>query len=316
MNILNELTVEVLQKCPNFCMHCSSLSSLNAKAIINKEDVLNVSTQAFDLGLKRLSISGGEPLYHPEILEIVESVVSIGLHVSLYTTGLYPGTLEQPVSFDRWNDFCRNKTRLIFSVQSTNHATHDKISGRAGALSLTKASILSAIKQGFDTEIHLVPNKINLHEIEQTIDDLVQWGVNQVSFLRLVPQGYAYQNKKELVFDNNDIEYFSSLIERLNNKDYGKTTMRFGIPFSHELKQKLKCHAAESKLIIRYDGKVLPCEAFKDARFSEYILGDIYNNKLIDLLKIGKTHKALNRLKGKICFCESCPAQVQYKAIA
>lgn len=316
MKKLNDLTIEITQKCPNYCMHCSSLSSLKSKTFINKESVLKVATQAFDLGLTRLAISGGEPLYHPEIKSIVDGIGDIGIDVSIYTTGISPDSFGQASSFHDWDDFRKDNTRLIFSVQSTNDSTHDRISGRQGSLSLTKSSIFSAREHGFYTEVHLVPNKINLFEIEETVDTLVSWGVDQVSFLRLVPQGYAYKNRKQLTFNSKEIEYFTSLIATLCKKDFGKTSMRFGIPFSHSLKRQMKCNAGESKLIIRYDGKVLPCEAFKDAKFANYILGDIYTDNLCHIIDIGRSHKALNNSKMKTSFCETCPAQVEYKAIA
>ena len=37
----------------------------------------------------------------------------------------------------------------------------------------------------------------------------------------------------------------------------------------------MHCNAGESKLIIRSDGKVLPCEAFKDQQHEHFSLGDI-----------------------------------------
>lgn len=316
MKKLNDLTIEITQKCPNYCMHCSSLASLKSETYICKETVLEVAKQAFDLGLKRLSISGGEPLFHPDIKTIVKGLVDIGLEVSLYTTGIFPSPLGQPSSFHDWNDFPSDKVRLIFSVQSTNDSTHDKISGRKGALAFTKSSIFAAKDHGYYTEIHLVPNKINLLEIEQTVDTLVTWGVDQVSFLRLVPQGYAHKNRDQLVFNKTEIEIFTSLISKLNTKDFGKTTMRFGIPFSKDLKVQMKCNAGESKLIVRYDGKVLPCEAFKDTRFEDYILGDIYTDKLFQIMDIGSSHEALNCSKNKTSSCETCPAQVEYQSIA
>jgi radical SAM protein with 4Fe4S-binding SPASM domain len=315
MKKLNDLTIEIIQKCPNFCMHCSSLSSLNSKTLINKESVLNVANQAIDLGLTRLVISGGEPLYHPDIKSIVHGIVDTGLDVSIYTTGIAPDAMGQPSSFHDWNDFNKN-TRLIFSVHSTNDFTHDEISGRQGALSLTKSSVFAAKEHDFYTEVHLVPNKINLFEIEETVDTLASWGVDQVSFLRLVPQGYAYKNRRQLSFNSQEIKYFTSLISKLCEKDVGDTSMRFGIPFSQSLKHQVKCNAGENKLIIRYDGKVLPCEAFKDAKFSNFILGDIYTDKLNKIMDIGCGHKALNSSKMKTSFCEACPAQVEYKAIA
>jgi len=81
--------------------------------------------------------------------------------------------------------------------------------------------------------------------------------------------------------------------------------VRFGIPFTSDS----KCTAGYKKLLVRYDGKVFPCEAFKnDERF---VVGNIdesdYFNRAV---KRVERHALLNTLRDQVGEKESCSAQI------
>ena len=100
-------------------------------------------------------------------------------------------------------------------------------------------------------------------------------------------------------------------ISSVIKETYGES-LRFGIPFSGMLNDQKHCNAGETKLIVRYDGKILPCEAFKDTRLNDYFLGDINSDKLENALNNGQNLAILNRLKHRINIKETCPAQLLY----
>lgn len=311
MSSLSELSVEITQRCPNRCLHCSSLSSPRACSTIPAASVINVAEQSQQLGLKCISISGGEPLLHPELACIVSGIDSLGMSIGFYTTGIeYDGT-GRAVPRQDWSLFPRDSTRLIFSLHSWNAETHDLISDREGAFLLTKAAIHAALKQNFRVETHIVPNKLNLRELEETLNIVTSWGVERVSFLRLVPQGRARDNAKKLVLDEQGIKFLSTVGKKFEHAPENKKKVRFGIPFSGFLSHQKCCNAAESKLIIRYDGEILPCEAFKDKRFENFVLGDITTTSIRQALQNGAGLSSLSTAKKVVLkqIHESCPAQ-------
>lgn len=310
--ILSELTIEIIQKCANNCLFCSSLSGRTAKHLIGYKNIIEVGKQAKNLGLKEISISGGEPLLHPEIKQIAHALVSMNLQVAIYTTGIILDSCGVPQSFQGWDDFDKKNTRLIFGVQSSTSTVHDKITGNPGSFSLTKDSIFIAKNKGFTVEAHIVPNKINLSTLENTVHDLILWEVDKISFLRLVAQGYARTNKKQLLLDASETIVLKNIFSELEKKHSNNGNIRIGIPFSGIIEKPKACNAGETKLIIRYDGKVLPCEAFKDEVFNEYILGDIKNDRIEVLLSKSCSNNHLKCLKERITCVETCPAQFLY----
>ncbi len=310
---LTDLTIEIVQSCPNQCIFCSSFATPDSPHLISLDEVRRIGNEAVELGLKKISISGGEPLLHPEIFQIVNTLSSIGLDVSIYTIGQIKKPNGEIASFDGWHLFKNDNPKVIFNIQSTESTVHDFLAARKGAFQRTFSSLECAVKDNLNVEVHLVPNKTNLSSIESTANDLITLGVKKISFLRLVPQGYARKHLDQLVLSSGNLEYLQKTFSRLDAK-YGELAkLRFGIPFSGMLDDKKQCNAGKHKLIIRYDGKVLPCEAFKDSGTDDYILGDIRKDSLLEMLLKGDHLAELSNLKARSeCTCESCPAQLIY----
>lgn len=312
--VLTDLTIEVNQRCPNRCLFCSSLATENSPHILSLEDILSLGKQAKALGLQNVSISGGEPLCHPNIVDVVQGLFLHGLHVNIYTTGLCFDGLGELISYKNWGDFRTANPTLIFNIQSSTPEIHDRIVGRNGAFPLTREAMLRAYEEGYRVEVHIVPNKINLDSLENTVHDLIDWGIERVSFLRIVYQGYARYNKDALFLEQDDLHTLKTIFKSLYEQYANKPFLRFGIPFSGMVEKPQHCNAGKSKLIIRYDGKVFPCEAFKDATNSSFILGDIRNDLLSNILHEGLRNTFLLSLKKQVCFEEPCPAQLLYES--
>ena len=79
--MMNEISIEILQRCPNRCIYCSSHSNPQATHLISFEIIKGVVDDAKALGCKTVCLSGGEPFLHPQIIEIVsyidDSAVSV-----------------------------------------------------------------------------------------------------------------------------------------------------------------------------------------------------------------------------------------------
>ena len=70
---IKDLCFEIIQKCPNNCIFCSSNSNYDRKDIIDFETFKNTIKFFCDNGgIKEISLSGGEPLLHPQIIEIIK----------------------------------------------------------------------------------------------------------------------------------------------------------------------------------------------------------------------------------------------------
>ena len=306
---LKELTIELTQRCPNACLFCSSLASVDSDVFLRAEDICSLCVEAKALGLEEVSLSGGEPLCHPSLARIVDGLKRAGLSIALYTTGLR--LLSGDVaSFLKWSDFAAHRMRVVFNIQSTDEAVHDMLMGNPGALNLTHESLIAALDADLDVEAHMVPNRMNLGTIESSVHELANWGVKKISFLRIVYQGCARANLAGLYLDKEGQGQLRDILKRLSSSASENVELRFGIPFSGDIERPEHCTAGNRKLIVRYDGKVLPCEAFKDADDAAFVLGDIRKDSLRQMLSRGAENTRLNELRNYLCEGETCPAQM------
>src|SRR3974377_2387955 len=79
---------EVTKGCTLRCIHCrATATELMSPADLPTAKALNIIKQIADFGNPILVLSGGEPLYRPDIFELAEYGNSLGLRVALATNG-------------------------------------------------------------------------------------------------------------------------------------------------------------------------------------------------------------------------------------
>src|SRR5580704_3277725 len=83
------LIAELTHRCPLHCVYCSNPLEMTARAEeLPAETWSRVFLEAAQLGVLQADFTGGEPLAHPDILELVHAARAAGLYVNLITSGL------------------------------------------------------------------------------------------------------------------------------------------------------------------------------------------------------------------------------------
>ncbi len=294
--MLKEISIEIIRKCPNNCLHCSSLSDKYCNEIMPLDKFKEVVIDAAELGAKTICLSGGEPFLHSDIEEMVNFVYNKGLSCYIYTSGivLNDGCCES-LPLEILSRINKSVTKLIFNLEAAKESTYDRIMGTKGCFPKVKQSITNANSCNIITEIHFVPMKLNMYEIEDIIELSEQLEVSKISFLRLVVHGRALKNKDIIALSNEEYDFVKSKLKVLQMDS--KISIRIGVPLS-DGNSCHKCEAANGKLNIRYDGKVFPCEVFKNYDFTHSLPGlspeNIYD---ISLKEIYAKSKYLNRVR-------------------
>lgn len=261
--MLHEISIEIIHKCPNNCIHCSSYSSWDKETMMPIELIQNVIRDAVELGAKTICLSGGEPFLHPQIVDIVNSIVALGANCIIYTSGIYfDGIAYQSIPNVLLKRIKVGVDKLIINYEASDAATYDTIMGtHVDGYTLMRQTISNAFKEGIIVETHVVPMKINLLQIPAIITQCEELGVSRISFLRMVKHGRVLENKEMTCLTDEEMNQAKVMIRTII-KDKA-ISIRFGIPFSDCMRRK-SCMTGTSKLNIRYDGLVYPCEAFKN----------------------------------------------------
>ena len=87
--MVKDLCFEIIEKCPNNCIFCSSNSCIEKKNIIKYEDFKRVIDYFLNNGgIEELSLSGGEPFLHPDLLRMVTYAKNNGIRTVIITSGV------------------------------------------------------------------------------------------------------------------------------------------------------------------------------------------------------------------------------------
>ena len=261
--MLSEISIEILQRCPNRCIYCSSHSNPQATHIIPFEIIKNVIDDAKSLGCKTVCLSGGEPFLHPQILNIISYIAKQQLICYVYTSGIY---MKDEVYSSLPNEYIEAirgmVDKVIFNVEADSSALYDQIMGTdVGGFDMMKKSINDCVSSGLVVETHVVPMQVNFKHLKSIFEMCYQLGVSKVSILRLVLQGRALVNLSLVKLTGEESREVTKLIKALKEAYKGK--VRIGLPYS-DSNCRIYCKAASDKINVRYDGNVYPCEVFKD----------------------------------------------------
>jgi len=87
--MVKDLCFEIIEKCLNNCMFCSSNSNFNKTQIIQYEDFKRTIDYFMSTGgIEELSLSGGEPFLHPDVIKMVRYSKKLGIRTVIFTSGV------------------------------------------------------------------------------------------------------------------------------------------------------------------------------------------------------------------------------------
>lgn len=130
--------------------------------------------------LDAVVISGGEPLMHPELFELCQSIRQMGLQIKLDTNGSFPYVLKRLISLQLVDFVAMDiKTRLDDSYQ--------RACGRPVDLAPIRRTVRLLLQAGIDYEFRttLVPGIVNPEDIVAIGRELQ--GARKVALQQFVP---------------------------------------------------------------------------------------------------------------------------------
>ena len=150
--------------------------------------------------------------------------------------------------------------KIVFDFQAGTEEIYNEIMGTKGYFTILANSIIKATEAQLETDVHFIPTKLNYKQLPDIIELLNIINCKSLSILNFVPQGRGEQNKDKLLLNDKEMQEFITIYNQAEESFNG--TIRVGIPLIKS--DNHLCTAGLSKLIIKYDGTVLPCPAFKE----------------------------------------------------
>jgi radical SAM protein with 4Fe4S-binding SPASM domain len=160
-----------------------------------------------------LVLSGGEPLFRPDIFQIAMHARDCGLPVALATNGTL---INEHIAHAIVDSGIR---RVAISIDGADETTHDKFRRQHGSLAAALRGFRCLKRLGMSMQINCTITKHNIHEIEQLYSMALVLGADALHLFMLVPVGCGVQ-----IAESNMLP--AEEYERVLNWMYDKTKER------------------------------------------------------------------------------------------
>ena len=303
--MVKDLCFEIIEACPNNCMFCSSDSNCNKKQIV-AFDAFKKTIDHFIAtgGIEELSLSGGEPFLHPELMKMVAYAKSLGIRTVIFTSGVTKG---KPLSEEEREMLLKEKQERLKEIdESEDEFLRRRVSRfydsflepqEVGALPKEQLEDLKEVGldkivfdyQAYEDETdHFLMGRKEKNR-QALLDSLIKASLIglevDVHFVPMKPNYREIQDILEMleIAEIRNISILNFLPQgrgKLHEKELQLSEEEkqeffqilesssfkgnIRIGISLQEEQTHKCNAGLEKLDIRYDGTVLPCPAFKD----------------------------------------------------
>lgn len=189
------LVWNLTRACNLSCRHCyASASPSTAADELRPDEARRLLDELLDYGAPVILFSGGEPLLHPQLFELVERAVRGGARAVLSSNGLM---LDKDKAA-RLKDLGLSYVGL--SLDGLKEA-HDELRSRPGAFEGVLKAAELALKAGLKVGLRLTLNQRNVNDLGAVFELMAQRGIPRICFYHLVFSGRG-RNLETLALDH------------------------------------------------------------------------------------------------------------------
>jgi GTP 3',8-cyclase len=295
------LEVDLTNACNHRCSFCFYADNLNRKIVNGKsvpppklelETIKNTVLEASKLGVKGISFSGGgEPLAHPEFFNILKFTNENDIDCGLITNG--------SLIFKNVDALANNLQWIRVSMAGGDKESYEAVQGLDHFdRVITNISLLRAASSTLNIGVRILVTPQNLSSLDhfsKVIKDM------DLDYLQLVPDQYTDDGGK--FWNAKDTQQTFKNVEKALEGDKTRLLTTTFLETQTDLNYPKTCYAHFFQTVITAEGDLIFC---KNARgVNKYILGNINQNKLIEIWNSQKTLDIEKNIKPSNCglFC-------------
>jgi len=334
---------ETTAGCNLECVHCRRI---DVSKQLMRNDLTTDESRQFITGLAAfakpiLVLSGGEPLFRPDIFQIAEHAGQCGLTVALATNG----TLITDTVAGQIVD--AGIRRVAISIDGADETTHDNFRRQPGSLAAALNGFRFLKQRGMSLQINCTVTKHNVNQVDLLYDKVVALGADALHLFMLVPVGCGvqiaeanmlpateYERVLNWMYDKSKLRqlhlkatcaphYFRIMRQRAASEHIRiEATHSYGKPqgpgHHHDMSAMTKgCLAGSAICFVSHTGEVFPCG------YLPVSAGNVKKQALRDIWESAEVFRRLrnpDELEGKCGCCEfkkvclGCRARAFYEA--
>lgn len=286
---MNSIYIEVTHKCNLNCLHCYNMSAYDDEEMDKKiyeriiRDIAENQNEEWNV-----AISGGEPLTHSKIKDILRSTQNFpNVHTTLVTNGILLEEIEEEFLVNK------NPISIQISLDGASKEVDDMIRGNGHFEKTTRIIERLAKKKYGLGMLRMTLSQVNYEEIEDFVEFSIENSfIPSFSFLNRI--GNAAVNWSSLLLPiekkvsalNTIRSVLCKNKERFANRGIYLDISKVVPPISYSCP--LLLEDKPLSVAIKSNGEVQPCQALYDSFFS---IGNVSKDSINDILDRKKNHK-------------------------
>lgn len=237
----DHLNIEITTRCNLYCKHCC-YGCGNVGTDMPMDVFRSIIDVCISEEIPHITITGGEPMLHPDLREMLDIADESNIAVTLFTNlTRYDISILSEIRNHRVH-------KVVTSIESYDSKTHDAFRRMDGAHRKTTDGIERLVEHGVPVEVNLVIGPHNCKMIDDTISFIKGLGA-RCKIDVISPFGRA---------SNNDIDY-QTIISELRRHNY---------------KPDYSCGICSGMLFISADGTTHICPSIREPDYSLGCLTD------------------------------------------
>jgi len=251
------MLAELTHRCPLACPYCSNPLELETvRSELTTEQWIDVFSQAAELGVLHLHLSGGEPAARRDLLDLTAAAASSGLYTNLITSGI--GLTER-----RIGDLAdAGLDHLQLSIQGATPELADRVGGYKGGYDRKIAVAEWTHAVGVPLTVNAVCHKQNMDQMGDMLDLAVKLGARRIEIATVQFHGWAEKNRAALMPTREQVLRANTFVDEARKRLEGVIVIDY-VPADHHSSYPKACMGGWGRtgLNVTPSGRVLPCHA-------------------------------------------------------
>jgi len=250
------LLAELTYACPLHCPYCSNPLNLASYGDeLTFEEWARVLSEARDLGVLQLHLSGGEPMQRRDLVSIVEQARELGFYTNLITSALSLTAQKAEQLKGAGLD------HVQISIQAADPERSDWIAGtRSYHRKIEAARTVKAL--GFPLTLNVVLHRHNIDGIDAILEMAEDLQADRIELANTQYYGWALHNRTVLLPTRDQLQRAEPVVRAAQTRLEGRMQIIYVIP-DYYSKYPKPCMGGwgRQQLTVAPNGDVLPCVA-------------------------------------------------------
>ncbi len=187
------LVAELTYRCPLRCLYCSNpVDFERARSELSTEQWRRTFSQAAELGVVQLHLSGGEPVLRPDLPALVRHARALDLYTNLITSA----TLLDEDKLLKLRDYGLDHVQL--SMQDSEPDSAELVAGvRSHQRKIDTARLVT--KLAIPLTLNVVLHRLNIGHVQELIGMAAELGAQRLELANTQFYGWALENRRILM---------------------------------------------------------------------------------------------------------------------